>query len=39
MSKKTSFIVIGIVVLIAIVAVWSGGAWMWHKLLAMHGIH
>ena len=39
MSKKSSYVAIGIVVMIAVIAVWSGGGWMWHKLLAMHGIH
>jgi hypothetical protein len=27
------------VVAVVVVAVWLGGGWLWHMLLAMHGHH
>lgn len=39
MSKKTSSLLAIIVcVVVAGVAIYFGGAWMWNWLLAMHGV-
>ncbi len=39
MSKRSSYIVILVVVLIGAFLVFGGGSALWHLLLRMHGIH
>jgi hypothetical protein len=39
MSKQSSYIVIGIIVIVVAVLVMGGGSWLWRELLAMHGVH
>jgi len=39
MSKRSSWIVILIVVLIGAFLVFGGGSALWHALLRMHGMH
>ena len=30
--------VIAILILVAVAACWGGGDWLWHQLLALHGM-
>jgi len=39
MSKRSSYVVIGLIVLMAVVLVCGGGHALWHMLLRMHGMH
>ena len=38
MSKKTSYVLIAAVVLIAAFLVLGGGAWLWNVFLRLHGM-
>jgi hypothetical protein len=39
MSKKWSYVLIAVVVLVLAALVWGGVGWLWHKVLELHGIH
>jgi hypothetical protein len=39
MSKKSSYIVIGVIVAVIAMLALGGGSWLWRQLLALHGIH
>lgn len=38
MSKRTSYIVIAVFLILVAVIVLGGGSWMWNVLLRMHGM-
>jgi hypothetical protein len=37
MSKRSSLLLIGIIVVAGLM--WGGGGWLWHTFLVMHGRH
>lgn len=39
LKKAGSFVLVLLAVVVAAAAVWYGGGWVWHWLLALHGIH
>jgi hypothetical protein len=39
MNRKPSYLVSVLMIVVVVAAIWIGRGWLWHKLLAMHGIH
>ncbi len=37
-SRLTWLILAVIAILVAVAAFWGGGEWLWHQLLALHGM-
>lgn len=39
MKRRTAYIAIAVIAIAVSIGLVGGGRWLWHVLLAMHGVH